>query len=73
MRKPFLAGNWKMHLGAREAVALAEEIRDEITALIGEELTARGQAVSRGHSVHIGLGVTSPARPVRKEPSTPYT
>ncbi|NRA96803.1 MAG: triose-phosphate isomerase [Planctomycetes bacterium] len=30
MRRPFIAGNWKMNLAARDAVRLAQEIRERI-------------------------------------------
>src|SRR5258706_13182521 len=38
MRRPVLAGNWKMYKAAREAAALAREIREGV----GEALLDRG-------------------------------
>ncbi len=35
MRKPFIAGNWKMHKTIEEAVALAEELRAALTGIAG--------------------------------------
>ena len=33
MRKPFIAGNWKMHKTVEEAIALAEGLRDDLAAV----------------------------------------
>lgn len=38
MRRPFIAGNWKMNLTRREAVALAEAIAAKVGAASGVEL-----------------------------------
>ncbi|MEA3339530.1 MAG: triose-phosphate isomerase, partial [Chloroflexota bacterium] len=35
MRKPFIAGNWKMHKTIEEAVALAEELRAALADIEG--------------------------------------
>lgn len=35
MKKPFIAGNWKMHKTGPEAVALAEELRKEVFQVLG--------------------------------------
>lgn len=38
MRKPFLAGNWKMNLGLREARSLAEEIRESVSGVTDRDI-----------------------------------
>ena len=38
MRKPFLAGNWKMNLECRDARALAEEIRDAVSGVTDRDI-----------------------------------
>jgi len=35
MRKPFIAGNWKMHKTIAEAVALAQELRTTLEGIVG--------------------------------------
>ncbi|MGD2143317.1 MAG: triose-phosphate isomerase [Anaerolineae bacterium] len=35
MRKPFIAGNWKMHKTVEEAVLLVEELREELESVDG--------------------------------------
>ncbi|MGD0901245.1 MAG: triose-phosphate isomerase, partial [Thermoguttaceae bacterium] len=38
MRRPFIAGNWKMNLNRAEAVALAEKVAREARAVQGVDL-----------------------------------
>ncbi len=39
MRKPFIAGNWKMHTTIEEAVALAQALRAELEGVTGCDVT----------------------------------
>ncbi|MFT7617725.1 MAG: triosephosphate isomerase [Planctomycetota bacterium] len=38
MRKPFLAGNWKMNLDLRQAKSLAEEIREAVSGVTDRDI-----------------------------------
>lgn len=75
MRKPFLAGNWKMHLGFREARSLAEEIRELVAGVTDRDIALFPTFVSVAElaSAMDGSNVRVGGQNLHEEPKGAFT